>query len=266
MKSESKGQSNDHHPDSDLLLRFERHQFSDPYKEYLRTKRNNCFASMQKFPVAWKCFDLLDRIWARGLADLEHPGSVDRLLPLMLFGYAHAQFRIALDLGFSGCTGEAVNIMRTGIEATAYARKILNQPELATVWLAKDDGPQERKAFDQAFLHNKKTSLFGPDSGLEPLHRHWSIFSEWGTHATISSVGNRISIELATADDGTWFLNYLETDPVKLRTFLYMILEAAQMMEAAFFKSFASRLELQLECGGYLRPGKDNLMQNLPRA
>lgn len=244
MKSKPKGQSNDHHPDSDLLLPFERHQLSAPYKEYLRTKRQNCFASIQKFPVAWKCFDLLDRIWARGLADLEYPGSVDRLLPMMLFGHAHTQFRIALDLGFSSCTLEAENVIRSGIEATAYARKVLSQPELATVWLSKDDGPREKKAFKQAFLDKKKNSLFGPQSGLEPLYPYWSKFSERGTHTTISSLGSRISVEPAMTDGGRWLLNYFEVDPLKLRMSLRMILTAAHMMEAAFFKSFAGRLEL----------------------
>ncbi len=220
---------------------------SGPYKDYLRTKRNNCFASIQNLPVAWKCFDSLDKIWARGSSDLEHPGTLDRLLPLTLFGYAHAHFRIALDLGFSGCSVEALNVIRTGIEAVAYARKILNQPELATVWVTKDDGRTERKAFEQAFLHNKKTSLFGPDSGLEPLHQYWSRFSEWGAHVTISSVGNRMSIEPVATDGERFLLNYFETDPTKLRTLLYTILEASQMMEAAFFESFATRLELDTD-------------------
>ena len=244
VASKYQARSNDHAEDADFLLPFERHCLSDPYREYLRTKRNNCFASIQKFPAAWKCFDLLDKIWARGTADLEHLGTVDHLLPLMLFGYAHANFRIALDLGFTGCTVEAVNVMRSGIESVAYARKILNKPKLATVWLEKDHGPKEGKAFNQAFLHNKKTSLFGAQSGLRSLHQYWSKFSEWGTHTTVSSLGSRMSVEPSTPDGEQLFLHSLETDPTKLRMFLYMILDAAHMMEAAFFESFESRLEL----------------------
>ena len=42
--------------ESDLLVPFESQIFPDEYKQYYKTKRNNFFASVQKFPGMWKYF------------------------------------------------------------------------------------------------------------------------------------------------------------------------------------------------------------------
>src|SRR5208283_5746171 len=66
-----------HEPkESDLLVPFEAENIPADYKEYYKTKRNNFFASIQRFREMWKYYILLDALWLRELSDLQHPGHV----------------------------------------------------------------------------------------------------------------------------------------------------------------------------------------------
>ena len=234
------------HPDeSDLLLPFERGKLRGDYKEYFKTKRNNFFATIQAFPQLWGCFLLHDDIWLREFDDLGRLQDPNQMLPVSLFIHAHSQSRIALELGFSCCIGEAWNVVRSGIEAVGHACKIMREPHLGPVWLQKEDGPAEAKAFNRAFQQSKKESLFSPHYGLGKLYEYWSNFSEWGTHTTVGSLGKRMAFQ-ETATDLNSRLEYFEADRKRLATFLYSLVDASYCMEKAFFGAF-TRLNLDPE-------------------
>lgn len=133
----------------------------------------------------------------------------------MLLMNAHAQYRTAFELGFATRIGDAWNVLRTAIESEVHGLKIYRQPELAKVWLEKDDGKPQFEAFRDAFERNKKESLFPSNQGLDKLHTYYSQFSEWGTHTTLAAMSSRFRSEESTTDV-QWILHYLDA-PVKAR-------------------------------------------------
>lgn len=228
---------------SDVLLPFEQQNLHTEYMKYYEIKRHNFFATIQKFPKIWECFQLLDGIWMREFSDLERQRNPDQMLPILLFVNAHAQFRIAFELGFSCCIGEAWNVLRSAIESVAHAHKTLREPHLVRVWVEKDDSSSQLKAFEDAFLRSKKTSLFPSQYGLEELHKYWSQYSEWGTHTTVSALARRFVSE-DTPTDVNWELHYFEADPSRLAISLFSLLIASFLMEKVFFSAFDARLKL----------------------
>jgi hypothetical protein len=184
----------------------------------------------------------------REFADLEKIGEVKKMLPGILFMSAHSRFLVALEFAFSCCTSDASNVLRSGIESVAHACKILRHPELAVVWLDKDAGPSQRKAFERAFEKEKRDSLFPPKQGMGMLYRFWSDWSEIATHSNVSSIGLRFR-EKETPTHISWGLNYFEVDSANLALFLFSLLVASLHMEDALFRSFQSRLrfDVQLE-------------------
>jgi hypothetical protein len=232
--------------DADFLLALEQEILHGDYKEYFKTKRYNFLASVQQFPALWECYQLLDQIWLREFNDLERLHEPVRVLPMVLFMYAHAQLRVARELGFSCCFGEAWNTVRSGIEAVVHAYKLIREPGLLSVWIEKNDGKSQKDAFHQAFEAHKKKNLFPSEYGLEELHGIYSEFSEFGTHSTIGAV----SLHAETDCMPTNFAlrhNYFEVEPKKIALYLARILTASSYMETAFFNCFDSRLKLDPE-------------------
>ena len=234
--------------EDEFLLPFELKRLQGTFREYLRIKRNNYLATIEKFPVLWRCFELLDEIWMREFTDLEKIVEVKKMLPGILFMNAHSRFLVALELAFSCCTSDAANILRSGIESVAHACKILREPEQAAVWLDKDEGPAQSKAFKKAFEQKKREVLFPPEQRLDTLYHYWSHYSEIATHSTVSSIGLRFREE-QTASHISWRLNYFETDEANLASFLFSFLVASLHMEDVLYRSFESRLKLDIGLG-----------------
>jgi hypothetical protein len=139
--------------ESELLVPFESEHIPADYKEYYKTKRNNLFASIQRFPEMWEYYIRLDAIWLREFDDLKPPGQVKQWFPLILFFNAHAKIRVSIELVLSGCLAEARSILRDAIECVAHAHTMLRDPQLQTVWLSKNE---EEQAFADAFERSKK--------------------------------------------------------------------------------------------------------------
>lgn len=232
--------------ESDLLIAFETQVLRGDYKEYYKVKRQNFFGTIQAFPRLWGCFQLLDRIWMREFDDLKRLTDPKQLLPGILFMNAHARFRIGLELGFSGCLGEAWDILRGAIESFAHAHKIIREPNLLATWINKDHGKPQAEAFKDAFEKNKKDSLFPARYGLDKLHRCYSDYSEWGTHTTVGALAQRFK-NLETAEDVQWELIYTGAELAALATGLFSMLVACSIMEKAFFATFEDRLKFDIE-------------------
>lgn len=162
--------------ENELLVPFESQHLPEEYKEYYRTKRQNFFASIQRFSEIFECYMLLDRIWLREFQDAKVASDPTRMFPLILYFNAHAKIRVSMELALSGCLAEARSILRDAIEFVAHAHHMLSDPALQLKWLAKND---QAEAFKDAFERNKKTGLF---DGLDELHKTWGDFSETGSH------------------------------------------------------------------------------------
>jgi hypothetical protein len=174
------------------LLAFETQNIPKEYLPYYEARRQNFFASIQGFPELWKMFTALDAIWLREFDDLKAVNDPNRLFPIMVYVSAHAKIRIAMELAFSACLGEARSILRDAIESVAHAHVMLVDSKLQKVWLSKDDGKVEEKAFTGAFVKNKTDRLF---KGLKELHEKFGELSETGSHTTLMSMVGRLSFE-----------------------------------------------------------------------
>jgi hypothetical protein len=232
--------------ETDILLTFEDEHFASGYKEYYKAKRQNFFATIQCFSGLWDCFQRLDQIWTREFQDMNVVTDTRTMLPGLLFMNAHAKFRIALELGFSCCLGEAWDALRGAIESVAHGHKISREPAMVKVWLDKDHGKKEAELFKQAFERNKKTSLFPAQDGLDKLHHFYSQFSEWGTHTTVGSMAQRFK-SVGTEGGTEWRLNYTGADLKLLAVSLFSMLMASSLMEGALFSVFKNRLQMDVE-------------------
>ena len=229
--------------DEQILLQAEERNLREPYREYFTTKRKNYLAIIRDLPELWDCFLRLDEMWARDLSNMAVVTETERPLLIVMFRHSHQQFRIAFELGFSTAITQAFSIMRGAIDAAVVAHKIFREPHLLKVWVRKNDGKTEKKAYHQAFEANKKISLFPAQYGLSELHSFYSDYSEWGTHPGLGAISLHIKIN-PTAAGQDWDHTYLETDPKRVVAFLFRMLEASALVEAACFDCFKDRLKL----------------------
>lgn len=232
--------------DKEILLAFEDKNMRGEYRNYFVAKRTNYFASIQGFPELWDCFLRLDEIWFREFSDVEQITDTRQFIPLPMFVKAHAQFRLAFELGFSTAISEAWNLARGAIDSAMRAAKIFREPLLGQVWLDKDKGKTEQKAYHKAFEENKKESLFPKSHALRELHEFYVAFSEHGTHSTLSAMAMSYGYE-TDASGVRWSHNYLEGDPKKIGTCLQYMLNAFALVERAFHGCFEDRLKLDAE-------------------
>lgn len=238
--------------ETDLLLEFESRRLRGDYKEYVKARRNNYFATIQTFPRIWECFLILDECWMRDFEDLQRLRDTKQMFPLILFMNAHAKIRIAFELAISCCLGEGWDILRSAIESYAHGHKLTREPHLQKVWIEKDDGKEQAEAFKDAFERNKKANLFPSRHGLDRLHVYWSQFSEWGTHTTVGSMGHKFQSK-ENESDVQWKLIYTGADPVLTATSLTLMLYASRLMEDGFFHCHQDRLQFDLSLSGMRR-------------
>jgi hypothetical protein len=222
--------------ESDLLVPFERQNFPSEYKEYYQVKRGNLFASIQRFGEMWKYYMDLDKIWLRECDDLENSRDPGRIFPLMLFINAHAKIRISIELAFSGCMSEARSILRDGVEFVAHAHAMLNDSSLQKVWLSKNE---EKKAFERAFEHHKKSGVF---KGLEELHKVWGQLSDQGAHANLNAICDRFAVTESDTEV-QWRLKYSGLEEKVWATSLFSLLLTSFKMEETLFKDYETRLQ-----------------------
>jgi hypothetical protein len=229
-----------------ILLPIEEQAIRGGYRQYFICKRTNYFASIQAFPELWDCFLRLDEIWLREFSDLERIRQRGQILPLHLFMNSHAQSRVGFELAFSSCLGEAWNIIRSSIESAVQAHKIGREPNLALVWMRKDNSPADKKAYKKAFEEHKRESLFPAQHGLDALYSYYCSYSEWGTHPTLAAVALRHKIEKTSADVNIRH-EYLEGNPERPASSLFIMLEACGLIEGACFDCFKARLDLDAQ-------------------
>ena len=226
----------------DLLLPFESRSFTKEYCDYYRAKRTNFFASIQSFTRAWKAFLLLDAVFLDEFADIENVRDSKQFLPLLLLIQAHSQFRLAAELGFSTVTNESGAILRQGIESAAFAYKLHKEPELASVWLTKNDSKKNRERFHQTFIRSRRESLFSYNQALEELYSYWCNLSELSSHSNLIGFGKRITHQQSQTHVN-WFLGYFEVDRHLLASSLFSVLHVGHLIERVSFSIFELRLK-----------------------
>jgi len=246
--------------DSDLLAQFERDNIKDDYRLFYSIKRNNFRSSVQGFPELWDFFCGLDQIWKREIEDLEVAIDPDRTFPVVLYMNAHAKMRISMELAFSNCMPEARSILRDGVENVAYAHHMLRDPANQLIWMKKDE-PAGKKAFKRAFEENKESNLF---AGLNELHEEYGQLSEAGSHPTVQSFTNRLTIE-DRGGQRHMIVNYSGAPDRRLFALeVFSRLLTCNLMERTFFEDFRIRFQLDEQLA-QMRQSFEILKENLRR-
>jgi hypothetical protein len=255
--------------ESDLLVAFEIRSIPDDYREYYRAKRQNLFATIQRFPEVWRCYLLLDKLFLREFEDLKTATDPARMFPLILFFNAHAKMRVSIELAFSGCLPEARSLLRDSIESMAHAHTMLSDVILQKIWLNKHDGQSALEQFKNAFERNKKVGIF---KGLDELHSSWGRMSETGAHSTVTSICERF----LTVDSGCnieWRLTYCGLELTAWEKSIFELLLICSTMERTLFGDYEWRLKLddrlarmRLEFQTYKEQVRQNLINrhNIP--
>jgi hypothetical protein len=226
--------------DSNLLVQFERDNIKDDYRLFYSIKRKNLFSTIQDFPELWEFFCRLDEIWRREIGDMEVATDPNRTFPVILYINSHAKMRISMELAFSNCMPEGRSILRDAVETVAYAHHMLRDPANQLIWMKKDE-PAEKKAFKKAFEDNKKSNLF---AGLQELHEKYGQLSEAGSHPTMQSFANRLTIEDRNGNR-QMTVNYSGAPDRRLFALeIFSRLLTCFVMERTFFDDFKARFEL----------------------
>lgn len=223
------------------LVEFEKQAIPADYRGYYGTKRNNFFASIQRFRETWDLYLRQDAVWLRGFKDLYVVTDPNTMFPLLLYINAHAKIRIAMELAFAGCLAEARSILRDAIEFVAHAHSMVGDPELQKKWLSKNDDAAALKAFNKAFGEKKKKGVF---KGLDELHEAWRDFSENGSHANILAVVDRF-VQVTDEKHVTFKLNYTGVEDERLwRESIFGMLLTCSTMLGTFLSDYDNRLKL----------------------
>jgi hypothetical protein len=228
--------------ESVVLVTFEQRNIPDYYLEYYKNKRHNFFATLQQFPRIWNCYISLDRIWQREFELMRELRDPSLLFPMTLYMTGHAKMRIAFELGCSACLAEAHSILRDAIEAVAHGHRLGRNPNLAEIWLRKDEDATTLKAYKQEFEERKADNLF---KDLGELHALWKRFSKFGSHTNLNSIAERFGIE-TTATHLEFKCNYTGSRPEILAPALFEMIHVSHLMESALFRVCEDRLKLDL--------------------
>jgi hypothetical protein len=222
--------------EDDLLLPFEKQNFPAEYREYYALKRNNFFATIQRFRDQWHYYMMLDQIWMQEFRSLNPATDPNTIFPITVYMNAHLKIRVAIELAFSGSLPEARSIMRDAVEFAAHAHHMLKDPAFQEVWLNKLDDPD---AWNQEFWFHKATQLF---DGLPLLFDVWKQLSNMGSHANITSMCERFhTVEV----DGQMQMNvaYTGLDEKTWAVGIFDLLLHDFMMEEMLFKDYLTRLQ-----------------------
>ena len=228
--------------EGELLLPFEQARLRRGYREFYKAKRKHFFTTIGYFNELWDAFQMLDEVWDREIQDVSRPAAPIQILPAQMLILSHGRLRIAGELAFSGCVGDAWSIIRASIELAVHARRILSKPELAKVWLNREDGDAEKKAFKKEFWYEKKERAF---AGMSRLLEYWQICSEWGSHSNVAVVAMRTRSQEA-AEGSRIEVSYMEGDASRMAHSLHLLLDAGWETENVFFQAFEDRLKLDV--------------------
>lgn len=206
------------------------------YMEYYSFKRNNFFASIQKFRDQWNYYLKLDAIWMREFRALTPATDPNTIFPITVYMNAHLKIRVAIEMALAGSMPEARSIMRDAVEYAAHAHHMLKNPAKQEIWLNKLD---DQKAWNAEFWNDKPMMLF---DGLPDLYRVWKHLSNMGSHANIVSMCERFHTDEVNGQ--TQFnVAYVGLDEKTWAVGLFDLLLHDFMMEEMLFKDYQTRLQ-----------------------
>src|SRR5260370_24162376 len=106
--------------EDDLLLPLEKQNFPAEYREYYALKRNNFFATIQRFRDQWHYYMMLDQIWMQEFRSLNPATDPNTIFPKAIMR--------------PGCLILTATILRSSIKASRR-QNIVHQGGTTSYWL-----------------------------------------------------------------------------------------------------------------------------------
>ena len=172
------------------------------FREFLEMDQAILCSNLDAAPEMADIFQRIASFYRRieeGVRDTREARIEDRVVLLCLF---HESFKFWLNgvaVLLRGHLSEFLPLMRGALESAAYAHKIRMQPDLAEVWLQRE---QRRREFDSAFRDGGIESQLFPERD-RLVRRLWSLFdkaSTFGVHSNHERLA--FSIEVTEEPDG----------------------------------------------------------------
>lgn len=166
---------------------------------------SNALATFHAMPGQVERLELIDRMFAQFSRNgLTNPGDY---FAALLFIRAHAAYRVAAGLALATPI-ESYGVIRSSLEYAGYALLCHKEPDLAEVWLRRDESPESlarvRREFIQARVRDAIRS-FDP----ELADRYHCLYGEaisWGAHPNEKA----LTTSLRIVDDAVENMNNLQ--------------------------------------------------------
>jgi hypothetical protein len=226
-----------------FLFREEEKIVVGNFRGYFLTKRYNFVATINNHPEISVLYFRLDQSWIEALERLEYLQNHDWIVPTQLTIFCFRELRLAAELLFSCCTTPGNSHLRTAIESFAQAHKIMREPELGSVWLAREEN---RAEYDKHFRFNFKDNMFPENSGFDQLHRIWKLLCDAGPHPNVNSLGISSSTKIS-GNEVNWRLEFFEVDQREITSNILMMLQCGLGMLISTHTAFHERLSKEPE-------------------
>jgi len=138
----------------------------------------------------------------------------------LLLAMSARHFAGALSSVLRGHTDFFVPVLRSAVEAAAYASKIQRHPQLGVVWINRR---HDEAKFDKKF-RPIEIKLFGHES-LHNLWRDYQLLSQYGTHGNPES-----TYTLSQMEKGGMAMTFGCTDPGSVAMWLMYICRVGERM------------------------------------
>ncbi len=176
-------------------------QAGSELQRFVQLANKCCDEALAELPAALKFLSSLDDLFMEFIPRL---GGVKPATAAILLVNAHASFRAAVRLAFSGQLLPVFMALRGAIESGLYANSMVVSPGLADVWLKRGQDAKSRQACRDEFAIGKMFPMLtkAQDSDFTARVREaYEATIDFGAHPNNRSMLTSIQIdELETGD------------------------------------------------------------------
>lgn len=120
----------------------------DPLGEFLVASQANGYAAFVRLRKDYDLLSRIDQLFRKAVAHLDNTPD---WMPLVFLLRSHSAFLGAVRLAMSGQLAEAYAVLRGALESALYGLHIARHPELARIWLERNESPERRQEVRTTF-------------------------------------------------------------------------------------------------------------------
>ncbi len=162
---------------------------------FIRLANKTCNEALQNLEEPLRFLSSIDALFMNFIQELM--GIQPATAGLLLIN-AHASFRAALRLAFSGQLLPVFMTLRGVIESSLYAHAIVKKPDLQKVWLERANDKTSRKKCRDSFTIGKMFNYLEcahEKSFADYVREHYDYTIDFGAHPNMHSVVKSASLK-----------------------------------------------------------------------